>query len=58
MASDAAEAVEEAAAAAWVAASFPAPGKTSVAVGEGVEVEVVVGTSCIAGAEPLPCRPC
>ena len=55
MASDAAEAVEEAAA--WVAASFPAPGKTS-AVGEGVEVEVVVGTSCIAGAEPLPCRPC
>ena len=57
MASDAAEAVEEAAAAAWVAASFPAPGKTS-AVGEGVEVEVVAGTSCIAGAEPLPCRPC
>ena len=53
MASDAAEAVEEAAA--WVAASFPAPGKTS-AVDEGVEV--VVGTSCIVEAEPLPCPPC
>ena len=62
MASDAAEEAEEAAeavaaAAASVAASFPdlAPGKTS-AVDEGVEV--VVGTSCIVEAEPLPCPPC
>lgn len=58
-AEEAAEAVEEAvaAAAASVAASFPdlAPGKTS-AVDEGVEV--VVGTSCIVEAEPLPCPPC
>ena len=56
-AEEAAEAVEEAVAAASVAESLPdlAPGKTS-AVAEGVDV--VVGTSCIVEAEPLPCPPC